>query len=92
MIETFTRVTGWKAVYASAYRSKELINHFPEFAEKEERFREIIGMAEYAVEHRYFRNDRDLEWSRRINQRAWSWLQFLKTTNWNGDRKAFGLN
>jgi hypothetical protein len=91
MIETFTRVTGRKAVYASAYRSKELINHFPEFEEKEELVRDIIGMSEYAVELRYFRNDRDLEWSRRINPVSLSWEQFLRTTNWNGDRKAFGL-
>lgn len=91
MIETFTRVTGRKAVYASAYRSKELINHFPEFAENEELVREVIGMAEYAVEHGYFRKDRDLEWSRRINPASLSWEQFLRTTNWNGDRKAFGI-
>lgn len=91
MIETFTRVTGRKAVYASAYSSKELIDHFAEFAKNEELVREIIGMAEYAVEHGYFRKDRDLEWSRRINPASLSWEQFLKTTNWNGDRKAFGI-
>ncbi len=91
MIETFTRVTGRKAVYASAYSSKELINHFPDFATNEELVREIIGMAEYAVEYGYFRKDRDLEWSRRINPASLSWEQFLRTTNWNGDRKAFGI-
>ncbi|RYE63979.1 MAG: NmrA/HSCARG family protein, partial [Oxalobacteraceae bacterium] len=53
--------------------------------------REIIGMAEYAVEQGYFRKDRDLGWSRRINPASLSWEQFLKTTNWNGDRKAFGI-
>jgi uncharacterized protein YbjT (DUF2867 family) len=91
MIETFTRVTGKKAVYASAYSSKELVDHFPEFARNEELVREIIGMAEYAVEQGYFRKDRDLEWSRRINPASLSWEQFLRTTNWNGDRKAFGI-
>jgi uncharacterized protein YbjT (DUF2867 family) len=91
MIETFTRVTGRKAIYASAYRSKELINHFPEYAQNEELVREIIGMAEYTVEHGYYREVRDLEWSRRINPASLSWEQFLRTTNWNGDRKAFGI-
>lgn len=90
MIETFTRITGRKAVYASAYTPELLVNHFPEFATNEELVREIIGMAEYAVEYGYFRGDRDLDWSRRINPASLSWEQFLRTTNWDGGRRAFG--
>lgn len=91
MIDTFIRVTGQKAVYASAYESEELLRHFPDFAENRELVREIIGMAEFAVQYGYFRKDRDLDWSRRINPNSFSWEQFLRTTGWDGQRKAFGL-
>lgn len=91
MVETFTRITGQKAVYASVYKSEQLLHHFPDFAGNPELVREIIGMAEFAVEYGYFRKDRDLLWSRRINPDTLSWEQFLKTTGWNGQRKAFGL-
>lgn len=91
MIETFMRVTGQKAVYASAYKSEELIHHFPDFAENQELVREIIGMAEFSVQYGYFRKDRDLEWSRRINSGSLGWEQFLRATGWDGQRKAFGL-
>lgn len=91
MIETFTRVTGQKAAYVSAYKSDELLHHFPDFAENQELVREIIGMAEFAVQYGYFRGDRDLEWSRRINSDSLSWERFLRATGWDGQRKAFGL-
>jgi hypothetical protein len=91
MIETFTRINGLKAEYASAYTSEQLVRHFPEFAENEELVRENIGMVEYAVEYGYFREDRDLGWSRRINPASLSWEQFLRTTNWDGGRRAFGV-
>lgn len=91
MIETFTRITGLKAEYASAYTSEQLVRHFPEFAENEELVRENIGMVEYAVEYGYFREDRDLGWSRRINPASLSWEQFLRTTNLDGGRRAFGV-
>lgn len=91
MIETFTRVTGLKAVYASTYESEELLRHFPAFAENQDLVRELIGMAEYAVQDGYFRGDRDLEWSRRVNPGSLTWEQFLRATGWSGQRKAFGL-
>jgi uncharacterized protein YbjT (DUF2867 family) len=80
MIETFKRVTGRKAVYASAYTPDELVRHFPEFGGNPELVRENIGMAEYAVEYGYFRKDRDLSWSRRINPSNLTWEQFLDKT------------
>lgn len=92
MIETFKRVTGRKAVYASAYSPDELVRHFPEFGQNPELVRENIGMAEYAVEYGYFRKDRDLAWSRRINLSSLTWEQFLIKTGWTGDKTAFGLN
>ncbi|MGO6719146.1 NmrA family NAD(P)-binding protein, partial [Rhizobium ruizarguesonis] len=92
MIETFKRVTGRKAVYASAYTPDELVRHFPEFGENPELVRENIGMAEYAVEYGYFRKDRDLSWSRRINPSSLTWEQFLIKTDWDGEKRAFGLS
>jgi hypothetical protein len=53
-------------------------------------FRENIGMAEYAVEYGYFRKDRDLLWSRRINPSSLTWEQFLTKTGWDGKKRAFG--
>ncbi len=92
MIETFKRVTGRKAVYASAYTPDELVRHFPEFGGNPELVRENIGMAEYAVEYGYFRKDRDLSWSRRINPSSLTWEQFLIKTGWDGEKRAFGLS
>ncbi|MBX5166884.1 MULTISPECIES: NmrA/HSCARG family protein [unclassified Rhizobium] len=92
MIETFKRVTGRKAAYASAYTPDELVRHFPEFAKNPELVRENIGMAEYAVEYGYFRKDRDLWWSRRINPSSLTWEQFLIKTGWDGGKRAFGLS
>ncbi len=91
MTAAFTRVTGQKAVYASAYRTEELLRYFPHFADSLELVREIIGMAEFAVEYGYFRGDRDLEWSRRINPDCLGWEQFVRTTAWDGHKRTFGL-
>lgn len=91
MIETFTRVTGQKAAYVSAYKLEELLHHFPEFRANHELARETTGMAEFAVQYGYFRQDRDLEWSRRIDRSCLSWEQFLKTSGWDGHQKVFGL-
>jgi hypothetical protein len=49
-------------------------------------------MAEYAVEYGYFRKDRDLSWSRRINPSSLTWEQFLIKTGWDGEKRAFGLS
>ncbi|RDJ05781.1 NmrA/HSCARG family protein [Rhizobium grahamii] len=92
MIATFTRVTGRKAVYSSAYRAYDLVRHFPDFAQNPDLVREIIGMAEYAVEYGYFQNDRDLEWSRRIDPASLSWEQFVRRTAWDGGKRAFSFN
>ena len=91
MVETFERVTGKKAAYSSAFTREELLHHFPAFGANDELVREIEGMAHYAVEHGYFRNDRDLLWSRRINPSTTSWEQFLRTTGWQGQGRSFGL-
>jgi NmrA-like family len=91
MVETFTRVTGKKAAYASTFTREELLHHFPAFAAMGGFVRESIGMVEYTVEHGYYRNDRDLLWSRRINPDSVSWEQFLRTTRWQGQRQSFGL-
>ncbi|WP_337270901.1 NmrA/HSCARG family protein [Oryzifoliimicrobium ureilyticus] len=91
MISTFKRVTGRKAAYASAYSPDEFVRHFPQFGENQELVRENIGMAEYAVEYGYFRKDRDLSWSRRINPSSLTWEQFLIKTGWVGEKRAFNL-
>lgn len=90
MVETFTRVTGKKAVYRSAFKREELLHHFPEFRAMEGLVREIEGMVEYTAEYGYFRNDRDLLWSRRINPNTLSWEQFLRHTGWQGQKQSFG--
>lgn len=90
MVETFTRVTGIKARYASTFRREELLRHFPAFAELGEFVRETEGMVEYTVEHGYFRPDRDLDWSRRIDPNSLTWEQFLVKSGWRGERHSFG--
>lgn len=82
MVETYTRVTGRKAAYSSAFTREELIHHFPEFSSNEMLVCEIAGMVEYTVEYGYFRKDRDLLWSRQINPNSFSWEQFLRTSNY----------
>lgn len=89
MVDTFIRVTGKKAVYSSAFTREGLIHHFPEFSSNEILLREILGMAEYAVEYDYFRKDRDLLWSRQINPNSLSWEQFLCTTGWQGQKLSY---
>jgi nucleoside-diphosphate-sugar epimerase len=91
MVETFKRVTGKKAVYSSAFTRAELLHHFPAFAPMEGFVRETEGMVQYAVEYGYFRKDRDLLWSRRINPNSLSWEQFLRTTGWQGQGQSFGI-
>lgn len=91
MVETFSRVTGKKAKYNSAYTREELLHHFPAFGANEGLVRESLGMVEYAVEYGYFRQDRDLLWSRKINPETLNWEQFLRSTGWQGQGKSFGL-
>ena len=89
MVETFTRVTGKKAAYISAFTREELLHSFPQFGANELFVRELLGMAEYAVEYGYFRKDRDLLWSRRVNPSSVSWEQFLRTSGWQGQKQSF---
>jgi len=89
MIATFTRVTGKKAAYASAFTREGLLHYFPHFGANELLVREILGMVEYAVEYGYFRKDRDLLWSRQVNPDTLTWEQFLRTTGWNGQKQSF---
>jgi uncharacterized protein YbjT (DUF2867 family) len=89
MVDRFIEVTGKKAVYSSAFSQEELINHFPEFGSNKTLVREILGMAEYAVEYGYFRKDRDLNWSKQINPNTLTWEQFLHTTGWKGEKLSY---
>jgi len=91
MVETFSRVTGEKAVYSSAFTREELLHHFPTFGANEGFVRLSLGMVEYAVEYGYFRKDRDLLWSRRVNPETLTWEKFLRSTGWQGQGKSFGL-
>ncbi|HWL86105.1 MAG TPA: NmrA/HSCARG family protein [Polyangiaceae bacterium] len=90
MVETFQRVTGKKATYRSAYAREELLQHFPAFGANELLVREILGMAEYAVEYGYFQPHRDLEWSRKISPTNVTWERFLRNMNWQGETLTFG--
>jgi NmrA-like family len=91
MVKTFVRVTGKKAAYSSAFTREGLLRHFPEFGANELFVRELLGMAEYAVEYGYYRRERDLLWSRRVNPGSLTWEQFLRTTEWQGKKQSFGL-
>ncbi|WP_153769033.1 NmrA/HSCARG family protein [Labrenzia sp. CE80] len=91
MLDTFRRVTGRNAEYRNAYTKAGLLQYFPEFANNDLLVRELLGMAEYAVEFGYFGKDRDLTWSRRIDSTALSWEQFLRSTGWQGDRRSYGV-
>lgn len=86
MVDTFTRVTGKKAEYTSAYTREELLHHFPEFGANETLVQEISGMVAYAVDYGYYDKDRDLLWSRRIAPDTLNWEQFLRTTGWRGEK------
>lgn len=91
MVATFTRVTGRKAAYSSAYTREGLLHHFPDFATNELLVRELLGMAEYATDYGYYRKDRNLAWSRRINPNSLTWEQFLRSTGWQGQAQSFGV-
>jgi uncharacterized protein YbjT (DUF2867 family) len=86
MVDTFTRVTGKKAEYTSAFTRDELLHHFPEFGSNETLVQEISGMVAYAVDHGYFGEGRDLLWSRRTDPDILTWEQFLRTTGWSGEK------
>lgn len=91
IVETFSRITGKKAVYSSAFTPEELLQHFPSFCNMAGALDEVIGMAEYAVEYGYFRKDRDLLWSRQIDPDSLSWEQFLRMTGWQGQALSFAI-
>jgi hypothetical protein len=91
MMEKFRQITGKKAVYRSAFTREELLRHFPELGKNEGIVREILGMAEYAVEYGYYKADRDWTWSRRINPNTLTWEAFLQVTEWGGDGHTFGI-
>lgn len=90
MVDTFVRVTGQKAHYASAYTREELLQHFPAFAADEYLVRELVGMVEYAVDYGYYAPGRDLEWSRKINPDTLTWEQFLRRSQWQGELMSYG--
>jgi uncharacterized protein YbjT (DUF2867 family) len=90
MVDTFVRVTGQQARYASAYSREDLLRHFPGFAADEHLVRELVGMVEYAVEYGYYAPERDLTWSRKIDPHAATWEQFLKRSKWQGDLLSYG--
>ena len=89
MVATFSRVTGKKAVYSSAYSREDFLRYFPAFASNELLVQETIGMVTYAVEDGYFREGRDLEWSRRIDPGTLTWDRFLRKTGWQGEKISF---
>jgi hypothetical protein len=84
-------VTGLKAEYRNAFTRGGLLQYFPEFGSNELLVNEILGMVEYAVEHGYFKKERDLEWSRRLNPNTLNWEQFLRSTGWRGEKRTFGF-
>jgi len=89
MIDTFIRVTGKKAVYSPAFTRDQMLHHFPEFKNNDLLVSEILGMAEYAVEYGYFKEDRDLLWSRQVNKNSMNWEQFLRSSHWQGEKLSF---
>ncbi len=89
MVETFQRVTGIEAEYRNAYSREGLLEYFPGFAANEPFVDQLVGMVEYAVEYGYFRTDRDLEWSRRVNPATLNWEQFLLATKWRGEKRPY---
>lgn len=89
MVDTFTRVTGRKAVYSSAFTREDFLRHFPDFASNELLLREVLGMAEYAVEYGYFGKGRDWLWSQQTNPDSLNWERFLRTTGWQGEKLSY---
>jgi uncharacterized protein YbjT (DUF2867 family) len=90
MAATFERVTGIRTVYEPAYTRESLVRTFPAIGANEHLVRELIGMAEYAVEYGYYAGDRDLAWSRQVDSLALTWEQFLIRYNWRGTHTTFG--
>ena len=90
MVDTFVRVTGQRARYASAYSREDFARHFPALGADEHFVRELVGMVEYAVEYGYYAPGRDLTWSRKIDPNALTWEHFLKSSNWQGELLTFG--
>lgn len=90
MVEAFARVTGLKTEYRSACSQEDLLTYYPAFATNPLLVDEILGMAQYAVDLGYFRDDRDTTWSRRIDPDSLTWEQFLRKTNWHGQPVTFG--
>jgi len=86
MVDTFSRITGKKAAYSSAFTREDFLRHFPEFSANQLLVSEILGMVEYAIEYGYFGKERDLLWSRQINPDSLSWEQFLRSTGWQGTK------
>lgn len=91
MVDTFVRVTGQKAYYASAYTREELLQHFPAFGQNEWLVRELVGMTQYAVEYGYYAPGRDLEWSRKVDPGALTWEMFLRSNQWQGGQVSYGV-
>lgn len=89
MVDAFSRVTGLRAEYRSAYSREGLLTYFPELGENPLLVDETLGMAEYAVQFGYFREGRDLRWSRSVDSAALSWEQFLRATSWRGGRVSY---
>ncbi|MCS4225794.1 NmrA/HSCARG family protein [Sphingobacterium sp. BIGb0165] len=89
IVETFKKVTGKKAEYASAYTKEDMLKHFPEFGANDGLVREILGMASYAIEYGYYGKERDLEWSRQVHPQSLTWEQFLRNTGWKGQKLLF---
>lgn len=91
MVDTFVRVTGHKAHYASAYTREELLQHFPSFGQNEYLVRELVGMTQYAVEYGYYAPERDMEWSREVDPGALTWEMFLRSSQWQGAKVSYGV-
>jgi uncharacterized protein YbjT (DUF2867 family) len=89
MVDAFSRVTGQRAEYRSAYSRDGLLTYFPELGENPLLVDEVLGMAEYAVQFGYFDDDRDVRWSRSNDPSTLSWEQFLRATRWRGGRVSF---
>ncbi len=91
IVDTFVRVTGQRAHYASAYAREELLRNFPALGADEWLVRELVGMVTYAVEYGYYAPERDLAWSRQNDPNALTWEGFLRRSGWRGERRSFGV-
>jgi len=70
IVADFTKVTGIPATFKTA---------------SPEEFGENSGIYEFAEKYGYYRKDRELQYSRRINPKVRTWQQFLKDTQWRGE-------